>query len=437
MKSLRLFFATFVTVLFVSGCGGGGDSVSSYQVQGGVAQKGALMQGSQITINELSLDTIAQNGKSYTFQTIDNFGTFNTSNVPFSSPYLLTTAQGYYFNELTGAISNDLVFLRGLSNIDDNQDEKINVNILSSFTKNRTLSLVSPTNIRKLNFNDARDQAQRELFENFYIYNYKDFFGGKLVGGIKQPTSFTTLDLSSQRVGDQILAALSGVVMRITQLGVSLNTFLSEVENDLTDDGILNATSTQLNATSTQSIITATTTFSSLNATSTRDLFCSAFKSTNFNLITANINKFYKTNYQASDLSQWVDSSGCVDKLIDKYKFSSIEGKPGNTSKSPVYAAISGDVGQCFTLNSNSESSINDLYLNSSLNVVQNTTGSNYGGSAVKANVGDTFSMAISGLLPGVYTAYLQRFAPVNGSCSSIPANGARVNLMKFTLTTK
>jgi hypothetical protein len=430
MNSLRLLFATIVTVLFVLGCGGGGDSISSYQVNNGVAQKGALLQGSEVTINELSWNTYVQNGKSYTFQTIDNFGTFNTSNVPFSSPYLMTSAQGYYFNELTGSPSTDLVFLRGLSNIDINQDEKINVNILSSFTKNRTLSLASSTNVGRLSFTEARGIAQRELLQNFYIYNYQDLLGSRVVGGIKQPTSFTALDLSSQRVGDQILAALSGVVMRITQLGVSLNTFLSEVENDLTDDGILNATSTQ-------SIITATTTFSNLNATSTRDLFCAAFKSTNFNVVASNLNKFYKTNYQSTDLSQWVDSSGCVDKVIDKFKFSSTDGKQGYASKSPYYTVSSDDIGQCLTLNSNSENSITGLYQNSSFAAVQNSIGQNYYGGAVKASADDKFSLGITGLQSSVFTAYLQRFAPVNGSCSSIPASGARVNLMKFTLTSK
>ena len=430
MNSLLLLFATIVTILFVSGCGGGGDSISSYQVNSGVAQKGALLQGSEVTINELSWNTYVQNGKSYTFQTIDNFGTFNTSNVPFGSPYLMTTAQGYYFNELTGAPSNDIVFLRGLSNIDINQDEKINVNILSSFTKNRTLSLASSTNVGRLSFTDARGLSQRELLQNFYIYNYQDLLGNRVVGGIKQPTSFTALDLSSQRVGDQILAALSGVVMRITQLGVSLNTFLSEVENDLTDDGILNATSTQ-------SIITATTTYSNLNATSTRDLFCAAFKSTNFNVVASNLNKFYKTNYQSTDLSQWVDSSGCVDKVIDKFKYSSTDGKQGYASMSPYYIVSSDDIGQCLTLNSNTENSITGLYQNSSFSAVQNYIRQSYYGRAVKVSADDKFSLGITGLQPGVFAAYLQRFAPVNGSCLSIPANGARVNLMKFTLTTK
>ena len=106
----RLVFAALSILFALSGCGGGADAVSSYQVESGVAQKGALLQGSDITINELSSNTYLQNGKSYSFQTLDNFGSFNTSKVPFSSPYLQTTAQGYYFNELTGAPSNDIVF---------------------------------------------------------------------------------------------------------------------------------------------------------------------------------------------------------------------------------------------------------------------------------------------------------------------------------------
>lgn len=429
MSTLRLIFATLALSIFLSGCGGGTETISTYQVQNGVAQKGALLQGSEITINEMASNSYVQNGKSYSFQTLDNFGTFNPSGIQFSSPYLLTTAQGYYFNELTGASSSDIVFLRGLSNIEAEQDNTINVNILTSFTKNRTLNLINRP-VNPLKFNDARDQAQKELLENFYIYNYKDLLSGKVNAGVKQPNSFTTLNLSSQRIGDQILAALSGVVMRVTQLGVSLNTFLSEVENDLTDDGLLNATSTL-------SIITATTTFANLNATSTHDLFCAAFKSTNFNLIASNINKFYRTSYQATDLSQWVDSSGCVDRVIDKYKFTSVDVKIAYPSRSPNYVATSDDIGQCLSLNSNSEVSITGLYLNNTATASQNSINQNYYGSAIKVSTGDSFSIGITGLTAGTFNAYLQRFSPVNGSCATIPPKGAMVNLMKYSVISK
>ena len=429
MSILRLFTAATAILILLSGCGGGTETASNYQVQSGVAQKGALLQGSEITINEMAWNSFVQNGKSYSFQTLDNFGSFNPSGIQFSSPYLLTTAQGYYFNELTGASSNDIVFLRGLSNIDAEQDSTINVNILTSFSKNRTLSLLNNP-ISPLKFNDARDQAQKELLENFYIYNHKDLLSGKVNAGVKQPNSFTNLNLSSQRIGDQILAALSGVVMRVTQLGVSLNTFLSEVENDLTDDGLLNATSTL-------SIVTATTTFANLNATSTQDLFCAAFKSTNFNLIAININKFYRTTYQASDLSQWIDSSGCVDKVIDKFKFTSADGRIGYASRSPNYVATSNDAGQCLTLNSNSESSIIGLYLNNAATASQNNIDQSYYGSAVKASAGDSFSIGITGLRAAAFTAYLQRFSPVNGSCNAIPPKGAMVNLIKYSVISK
>lgn len=429
MSILQLIGVSAALLLLLSSCGGGTETATTYQVQSGVAQKGALIQGSEITINEMASNSYVQNGKSYSFQTIDNFGSFNPSGIQFSSPYLLTTAQGYYFNELTGTPSSDIVFLRGLSNIEAEQDNSINVNILTSFTKNRTLNLINKP-VSPLKFNDARDQAQKELFENFYIYNYKDLLSGKVTAGIKQPNSFTNLNLSAQRVGDQILAALSGVVMRVTQLGVSLNTFLSEVENDLTDDGLLNATSTL-------SIITATTTFSNLNATSTHDLFCAAFKSTNFNLIATNINKFYKTTYSANDLAQWVDSSGCVDRVIDKYKFTSADGKIAYVSRSTNYVATSDDAGQCLTLNSNSEISMTGLYLNNAATASQNSIGQNYFGTAIKVTAGDSISLGITGLTAGSFSAYLQRFAPVNGACSTIPPTGAMVNLMKYSVISK
>ena len=61
----KIWFVWLMPLFVLTGCGGGTDTASSYQVQSGVAQKGALLQGSDITINELSWNTYLQNGKSY------------------------------------------------------------------------------------------------------------------------------------------------------------------------------------------------------------------------------------------------------------------------------------------------------------------------------------------------------------------------------------
>lgn len=60
-------------------------------------------------------------------------------------------------------------------------------------------------------FANARLAAQKELLAAFYIYNAVDL----LPGGTAQPAVFTAMDLSKQRTADQILAAISRMVMQI------------------------------------------------------------------------------------------------------------------------------------------------------------------------------------------------------------------------------
>ncbi|MCX7257921.1 MAG: hypothetical protein NTZ64_14700, partial [Polaromonas sp.] len=129
--------------MLLAGCGGGGGSTDTvqqtpngYLVESGVAQKGPLSRGSVVTINELDAQKLAPTGKSYTYETTDDFGTFKPTST-FLSPYLETTAQGYYFNELTNERNKDWVVLRGLSNLSAGADRAVNVNVLSAITKDR------------------------------------------------------------------------------------------------------------------------------------------------------------------------------------------------------------------------------------------------------------------------------------------------------------
>ena len=221
----------------LASCGGGNSggtvnqTAEGYTVDSGVVQKGPLVQGSSVTINELNPTTLQPNGKSYAFETMNNLGTFVPTGITFTSTYLETTGQGYYFNELTGQNSSDIVFLRGLSNLATGNDKAVNVNVLSGFTRSRIKHYVTTTPVQS--FTNARLSAQRELLAAFYIYNAVDL----LPGGATQPAVFTEMDLSKQRAADQILAAISGMVMQIGQSGSGVNSFLTQVEVDLGDDG--------------------------------------------------------------------------------------------------------------------------------------------------------------------------------------------------------
>lgn len=413
LKSILYFFEILFFVFLLISCGSSTDS-SVFLVDNGVAQKGALIQGSQVTINELSNSSWQPTGTSYSFETNDNFGTFNPSGVRFTSPYLSTTAQGYFFNELSGATSTEMVFLRGLSNISAGNDSTINVNVLSNIVKNRVITLLKSSQpIYIPSFTSVRSQAEKEFLNNIYIYNVSDIFNGT-----NQPNSFLNLDLSRQRPGDQILAAVSGLIMRINQSGLGVSAFLNQVENDLSDDGILNATSTQ-------NIISATTTNLFLNSTSTKMLFCSASNSINFSSIASNLNRFYKTAYSSQDISKWVDSSGCNDMVIDKNKFITFNSSPGTWSKSEYYVTGSDDSGQCISIGSITQGATASIFVNGTSTPVS---------LPFKSIYGQNLSLGIYAGSSGTYSAFIQRSSPLNGVCSSATPIQNPTRLYKFTV---
>jgi len=412
--------ALSITVLV--GCGVGSDTPPVFFADSGVAQKGPLVQGSLVTVNELSaFNNYQKNGNSYSFRVADNLGRFNVTGTPFGSSYLLTTANGYYINEIGGDISKEIVYLHGLSSIVPGQANTINVNLLSSFTKDRTLTLLSATPSPPT-FEAARDQAQSEMLGNFFIYNYNDIFNTTVVKSVNQPSSFTNLDLGTQRLGDQILAAYSAVVMQVVNyFGVNLSAFIADVESDLSADGVLNS-----NSTTTSGPVR-------LTSTSTLSLFCSAFRSTNFAIVASTLNSLYSTNYTPEDLSQWVDTSGCADRVINRYKFVKAGVAKGAQARSPAYQASANDVGKCVLISTIAPLITSELYYNAAISAEQSSVGSYLYGSPILVNSNDSFVVATTSNYPGSYSTYLQRFNPTNGSCLTSTRTTGLVNLIKFT----
>ncbi len=357
-------------------------------------------------VNEITAATLQPNGKEYTFRTSNNLGAFSTAGIKFTSNYLSTMAWGYYFDEITGKQSTDVVALAGLSDITAGADTSINVNALSSMAVNRITKLATQTS--PLTFTAARAQAQKDVLGAFYIYNGSAILTGTTVNNVAQPANLTALDLSKNRAGDQMLAALSGVLMKAGANGNGVNTLLSQIAVDLGDDGLLNNSPNYTPSVSTQ--------------------LCAAADVTDFAAIATNLNKLYGTKYTATDLSQWVDSSGCVDQVIDKFKFSASDVKTSTVSKSPAYVAGHDDVGQCFSVGNATTGAIAKLYYKGSTTAVVGTQ---------KVVLGDSMTVGISAANGGTFSAFIRRSAPDStGACpSTAPTNGlARVQ--KYSIAT-
>src|SRR5689334_1517828 len=111
MSQLRLAGVLMLTSLLVTSCGGGGGGTSEgpsptptgYTISSGVAQKGPLVRGSTVTVQELD-SSLAPTGKQYSYQVSSDLGTF-ASDAKFTSAYIGVSATGNYFDEVTNTTS--------------------------------------------------------------------------------------------------------------------------------------------------------------------------------------------------------------------------------------------------------------------------------------------------------------------------------------------
>ena len=132
----------------------------------GKVEKGPLVRGSQIDMRTLD-KSMVPTGNSYTTTIDNNTGDFNYGSLKVNSPYAKLTADGYFFNEVNGGLSNSTIRLDAIVDLSDNTT--VNVNVLTHLKSQRINYLV--TNEHK-SFKDANNQAQRELLTQFGLQEY-------------------------------------------------------------------------------------------------------------------------------------------------------------------------------------------------------------------------------------------------------------------------
>ena len=182
-NSLNLSACAVATAVLLAACGGGdGAKVSKidggFSVDGGIAQKGPLAAGSNVSIDELISSTFASAGASYNLQTTGDQGSFDASALRFTRQYIKTFVSGYYRNEITGEKANDQVTLMAYSDLDS--DRLVNVNLLTTLAGPRIEKLVRDNTSKSTyrNFGAARDQAEKEVLAAFRVYNSADLLKG-------------------------------------------------------------------------------------------------------------------------------------------------------------------------------------------------------------------------------------------------------------------
>lgn len=120
----------------------------------GVAQKGQLAKGSQVTAFALDENLIAT-GESFPANISDALGSFSVSGKT-TAPYLELRAEGYYFNEVSGSVTDAPIYLEAIV---PSSETDANLNLFTTLTKGRIKTIIASGK----KYDDAKKQAQEEL----------------------------------------------------------------------------------------------------------------------------------------------------------------------------------------------------------------------------------------------------------------------------------
>jgi len=118
MKTIFLFASIAVAItMSLSSCNDeDSPEIITKSKLSGYVQKGPFLNGTSVSASELRLD-LSQIGKVFMAQIKDNQGTFELSNIELTSPYVDLKADGFYLNEVTGAVSASQFSLHALANV--------------------------------------------------------------------------------------------------------------------------------------------------------------------------------------------------------------------------------------------------------------------------------------------------------------------------------
>ena len=199
------------------------DSKQEYSAEiAGAIAKGAYKAGSDITFYELN-DNLSQTGKSFSTNTIDDYGTFSLSVESITENYARVEGNGYYWNEITNTVTEQKLRLNAICEV----NEEINLNILTHLEYDRVIELVQN---QGKTFAEAKSQALYEILTSFGMeYNPTN--------GYAESYNFNKADDSSK-----ILLFIS-VALLYNNSQSEISSLITQISNDLKDNGEINSPS--------------------------------------------------------------------------------------------------------------------------------------------------------------------------------------------------
>lgn len=203
------------------------DEIRNNKFEGKV-EKGPFIEGSVITIQELDAN-LALTGKSFQTTVKNDDGSFYVETTEaFASPYVMLACEGYYFNEVTGALSNSIIHLDGI--VDLTNTSTCNVNILTHLIKDRVNHLVKSG----LSFKDAQHQAESELLRCFNLQQYEDL-------------NLNNLSIADGSHGAGVLTVISSILLN-GRSDAEFTEHITRLANSLTNTGsILSSLKEEIN----------------------------------------------------------------------------------------------------------------------------------------------------------------------------------------------
>ena len=200
----------------------------TYDVQGKV-EKGPFISGSEISIQPMD-SKLQVLGSLFNTAITDDLGNFMLGSKEFSTPYAEFMANGYFFNEVKGELSNGTLTLRALVDLQDNTT--VNVNVLTHLKYSRIKNLVSSGK----NYTEANKQAQKELLTAFGLANLtdKDVSSFSIISGTDE--SAALIAISSLLLMERTEAALTEYLSKLSSDFGKNGTFSEDIQSQISKD---------------------------------------------------------------------------------------------------------------------------------------------------------------------------------------------------------
>lgn len=176
----------------------------------GKVEKGPFVSGSTITIQPMNEDLQVM-GAMYGATISDDLGNFVLGSKEFQAQYAELMANGYFFNEVKGELSEGTLTLRALVDLSDRQT--VNVNVLTHLKYTRIKNLIASG----VSFKQANTQAQKELLVAFGLQGYssKDASQFSIMAGTDE--SAVLIIVSSLLLMDRSEAALTEYLAKLSE----------------------------------------------------------------------------------------------------------------------------------------------------------------------------------------------------------------------------